>query len=70
MSIDHFPPRGGWPERIAAALLRGSLQLLLKPVFSPRVPIPFQRLWLKGGPHHAAAARHALRGRSPGRRAG
>lgn len=48
MSIDHFPPRGGWRERVTAALLRGSLQLLLKPVFSPRVPIPFQRLWLKG----------------------
>ncbi len=48
MSVHHFPPRGGWPERLTAALLRGSLQLLLKPVFSPRVPIPFQRLWLKG----------------------
>lgn len=48
MSIDHFPPRGGWRERWTAALLRGSLQLLLKPVFSPRVPIAFQRLWLKG----------------------
>lgn len=47
MSIDHFPPRGGWTERLTAALLRGSLQLLLKPVFSPRVPIRFQRLWLK-----------------------
>lgn len=47
MSIEHFPPRGGWRERLLAALLRGSLQLLLRPVFSPRVPIPFQRLWLK-----------------------
>ncbi len=47
MAIEHFPPRGGWRERVAAALLRGSLQLLLKPVFSPRVPIAFQRRWLR-----------------------
>jgi cation diffusion facilitator CzcD-associated flavoprotein CzcO/acetyl esterase/lipase len=51
MSIEHFPARGGWRERILAALLRGSLQLLLKPVFSPRVPIPWQRLWLKALAH-------------------
>ena len=48
MGIDLFPPRGGWRERLTAALLRASLQLLLKPVFSPHVPIPVQRLWLKG----------------------
>lgn len=51
MSIDHFPPRGGWRERLTAALLRGSLQLLLKPVFSPRVPIRWQRAWLKALAH-------------------
>ena len=47
MAIEHFPPRGGWRERVVAALLRGSLQLLLKPVFSPHVPIAFQRRWLR-----------------------
>jgi len=47
MTIEHCPARGGLRERLLAALLRASLQLLLKPVFSPRVPIPFQRLWLK-----------------------
>lgn len=51
MSIDHFPPRGGLRERLLAALLRGSLQLLLRPVFSPRVPMAWQRRWLKGLSH-------------------
>lgn len=51
MSVEHFPARGGWTERLTAALLRGSLQLLLKPVFSPRVPIPFQRRWLQALSH-------------------
>ena len=42
------PPPGGWHERIAALLLRGLLRLALKPVFSPRVPIAWQRRWLHG----------------------
>ncbi len=46
MSLEHFPPRDG-PERVIAALLRGALRLLLKPVFSARVPIAFQRFWLR-----------------------
>lgn len=46
MTIEQFPPRGGL-ESWLAALLRASLQLLLKPVFSPRFGIPFQRRWLR-----------------------
>jgi acetyl esterase/lipase len=46
MTIEHFPPRGGL-ETALAALLRATLQMLLKPVFSARVPIPFQRVWLR-----------------------
>ena len=47
MTIEHFPPRGGL-EAVVAALLRGLLRGLLKPVFSARVPIAFQRRWLRG----------------------
>jgi len=47
MTIVHVPPRPLWRERFTAALLRGTLKLLLKPAFSPRVPIPWQRRWLK-----------------------
>ncbi len=36
----------GLREALTAALLRTSLKLLLKPVFSPRCSIPFQRRWL------------------------
>ena len=46
MTIEHCPPRGGL-ETALAALLRITLQLLLKPVFSARVPIGFQRGWLR-----------------------
>lgn len=45
MTIEHFPPRGGI-ERVIAAVLRGMLKALLKPAFSARVPIPWQRRWL------------------------
>lgn len=48
MSIHSCPPPGGWHERSAARLLRSLLQLALKPVFSPRVPIAWQRRWLRG----------------------
>ena len=41
----HFQP-GGWFEACKAAVLRTSLRGLLKPVFSPRFSIPFQRRWL------------------------
>ena len=40
-----FHPRG-WLEAATASVLRTSLRLLLKPVFNPRFPIPFQRRWL------------------------
>ena len=40
-------PRGA-VEAVLAAVLRGTLKLLLKPVFSPRLSIPFQRRWLEG----------------------
>jgi len=46
MTIEHYPPRGGL-ESVLAALLRATLQLLLKPMFSARVPIGFQRFWLR-----------------------
>jgi len=38
----------GWAEAFTAGLLRGTLRTLLKPVFSPRFSIPFQRRWLEG----------------------
>jgi cation diffusion facilitator CzcD-associated flavoprotein CzcO/acetyl esterase/lipase len=41
-----YQPRG-LAEAVIAVLLRWTLKLLLKPVFSPRCPIPFQRRWLK-----------------------
>ncbi len=47
MSLVTCPPPRGWRERLPATLLRGLLQLALKPVFSPRVPIGFQRRWLR-----------------------
>lgn len=40
-----YHPRG-LREATVAAVLRASLRLLLKPVFSPRFSIPFQRRWL------------------------
>jgi cation diffusion facilitator CzcD-associated flavoprotein CzcO/acetyl esterase/lipase len=36
----------GFAEAVLALMLRWSLKLLLKPVFSPRFPISFQRRWL------------------------
>ena len=36
----------GFAEAVLALVLRWSLKLLLKPVFSPRFPIVFQRRWL------------------------
>jgi cation diffusion facilitator CzcD-associated flavoprotein CzcO/acetyl esterase/lipase len=42
-----FTPRG-WLERLLAALQRKALQALIKPVFSPRFSIRFQRRWLDG----------------------
>ncbi|MDL2336697.1 MAG: alpha/beta hydrolase fold domain-containing protein [Pseudomonadota bacterium] len=42
-----YQPKG-FVEGLVAALLRGSLKLLLKPVFSPRWSIDFQRRWLSG----------------------
>ena len=44
MTLD--TPRG-WLEALIAGLLRYSLKLLLKPVFSTRFSIPFQRRWLR-----------------------
>ena len=46
MTIHEFQPAGA-TERLVAALLRGTLQVLLKPVFSPRVPVAWQRRWLR-----------------------
>jgi cation diffusion facilitator CzcD-associated flavoprotein CzcO/acetyl esterase/lipase len=40
-------PRG-LAETFTAGLLRATLRTLLKPVFSPRWSIPFQRRWLEG----------------------
>ena len=40
-----FTPRG-WLEKLIAALQRKALQILIKPVFSPRFSIRFQRRWL------------------------
>jgi cation diffusion facilitator CzcD-associated flavoprotein CzcO/acetyl esterase/lipase len=41
-----FTPQG-WLEKLLAGLQRASLQLLIKPVFSPRFSIGFQRRWLE-----------------------
>jgi acetyl esterase/lipase len=41
-----FAPRGV-SERLAALLLRSTARLALKPVLSPKVPIPWQRWWLR-----------------------
>jgi cation diffusion facilitator CzcD-associated flavoprotein CzcO/acetyl esterase/lipase len=46
MTLHEYPPHGAL-ERIAATLLRTTLKLLLKPAFSPRVPIRWQRRWLR-----------------------
>ena len=40
-----FTPRG-WLEKLLAGLQRKALQALIKPVFSPRFSIRFQRRWL------------------------
>jgi cation diffusion facilitator CzcD-associated flavoprotein CzcO/acetyl esterase/lipase len=45
MTIQHDNPQGRF-EAVMAALLRKTLQLLLKPVFNPRFSIAFQRRWL------------------------
>ena len=42
-----FTPQG-WLEKLLAALQRKALQALIKPVFSPRFSIRFQRRWLGG----------------------
>jgi acetyl esterase/lipase len=47
MTIHHFDPPRTIFERIAGAVLRRFLQLLLKPVFSPRFSIAFQRPWMR-----------------------
>ena len=44
--MNTFTPRG-IVEALLAFVLRGSLKLLLKPVFSPRYSIGFQRRWLR-----------------------
>jgi cation diffusion facilitator CzcD-associated flavoprotein CzcO/acetyl esterase/lipase len=41
-----FTPQG-WLEKLLAGLQRLSLQAFIKPVFSPRFSIPFQRRWLE-----------------------
>lgn len=41
-----FTPQG-WLEKLLAGLQRKSLQALIKPVFSPRFSIAFQRRWLE-----------------------
>jgi cation diffusion facilitator CzcD-associated flavoprotein CzcO/acetyl esterase/lipase len=48
MTMVSCPPPRGLREGVAAWLLRALLQLALKPVFSPRVPVAFQRRWLRG----------------------
>ena len=45
MSLHEYPPQGV-AEALSAAILRFTLQLLLKPAFSPRWSIPAQRRWL------------------------
>jgi acetyl esterase/lipase len=46
MAIQTFEPRGRI-EALLAALLRKTLQGLLKPIFTPRFAITFQRRWLR-----------------------
>ena len=46
MTVQTFEPRGSL-EAVLAAALRKTLQALLKPVFSPRFSIAFQRRWLR-----------------------
>lgn len=41
-----FTPQG-WREALVARVLRTALRCLLKPVFSPRCPLWFQRRWLR-----------------------
>ena len=48
MSIHTVEPPGGLRETVTAAVLRLTLQALLKPVLSPRVPLALQRGWLRG----------------------
>jgi cation diffusion facilitator CzcD-associated flavoprotein CzcO/acetyl esterase/lipase len=45
--VHEFPPRGVL-ESALATVLRWTLKLLLKPVFSPRFSLAFQRRWLAG----------------------
>ncbi len=47
MAINNFTPTG-LREALLAPLLRTTLQLALKPAFSPRWSIPAQRRWLTG----------------------
>lgn len=47
MSIHTVQPPRGARETLAAAVLRRTLQLLLRPVLSPRVPLGLQRGWLR-----------------------
>ena len=47
----------GLAQALIAALLRWSLKLLLKPVFSPRCSIAFQRRWLRWLSHTTLVAR-------------
>ena len=44
--LSQYPPHGV-AEAIRAAILRRALQTLLKPAFSPRRSVAFQRRWLK-----------------------
>jgi cation diffusion facilitator CzcD-associated flavoprotein CzcO/acetyl esterase/lipase len=57
----HLFSSPGWLQACSAALLRGTLQALLKPVFSPRLSIPFQRRWLRGLAHSTLPARGVQR---------
>lgn len=41
-----FAPRGV-SERLAGLLLRSTARMVVKPVLSPKVPIPWQRWWLR-----------------------
>ncbi|RPE70823.1 cation diffusion facilitator CzcD-associated flavoprotein CzcO [Tibeticola sediminis] len=54
----------GWRERVVAFILRWTLRLLLKPVFSPRFSVAFQRRWLE------ALSRIAIQQRGVRREAG
>ena len=48
MALTVFPVEALLFEAISAFLLRATLKLLLKPVFSPRWSVDFQRRWLAG----------------------